>query len=655
MKTLAIDIETFSSADLKSCGVYKYTEAKDFEILLLAWKIESGKLKVEKSDVKIVDLASGESLPYGLLMALTDPYVKKTAWNASFERTCIAKHFGITLPPGQWECSMAKAAQLSLPLSLEQAGKAIGLTDGKMADGKKLIRYFSIPCKPTKTNGMRARNLPAHDPEKWLSFKEYCVQDVKTEQQIREHISFFEFPAKEKLVWNLDQKINDRGILLDPEFVQNAIAFDEEFADKLTAEAVELTGLENPNSVKQLKEWLLEETGEQVGSLNKETIPALLKSVESDKAKQVLALRQQLAKTSVKKYKAMENIICDDNRARGLHQYYGANRTGRWAGRLVQPQNMPKNNLPDLQLARTLVKNNDPDMLEMAFGNVPDTISQLIRTSFVAGKGKRFIVADFSAIEARVIAWYANEKWRLDVFKTHGKIYEASGAHMFKVPIEQVTRGSVLRDKAKIAELALGYQGSVGALKRMGSEKMGLEEKELQPLVNKWREANKKIVQFWYDVNDTAIAAVENGGMAESIGNIKYYVKNDYLYCELPSGRKLAYKKPRLEELTYGPGITYLGMDQTTKQWTTQNTYGGKLVENIVQATARDLLAEAMLRLDAAGYEIVLHVHDEVVCEGPYGKGSAEEMATIMSEPVKWASGLPLGADAYETEFYKKD
>ena len=629
--------------------MYKYVEAPDFEILLFGYSI-----KGQPGSICVVDLASGDTLPYSILIALTDPYVLKTAHNAAFERTCIAKHFGIECPPEQWECTMAKAAHLGLPLSLDQASKALGIADGKMSEGKKLIRYFSIPCKPTIKNGGRTRNLPEHDPEAWLSFKEYCAQDVATEQKIREKISFYEIPTTEKKVWTLDQQINDRGILLDPELVKNAISFDETFAEKLTKEAAEITGLKNPNSVAQLKEWLTEETGETVNSLNKETLPALLKSASTEAAKRVLELRQQLSKTSVKKYKAMQNIICSDSRAKGIHQYYGANRTGRWAGRLVQPQNMTKNSLKDLDLARQLVKEGDLDLLETIFGNVSGVLSELVRTSFVAKPGHRFIIADFSAIEARVIAWLAGEKWRLDVFATHGKIYEASGAQMFKVPIEQVTKGSKLRDKAKIAELALGYQGGTGALLRMGALKMGLEEKELDPLVKQWRNANKKIVQYWYDVNDAAVKAMDEM-TTTNVGPVKFKYEHGIFWIVLPSGRALAYQQPKLQDLQYGKGITYMGMDQTTKQWKRQETYGGKLVENIVQATARDLLAHAMLQLDKLGCSIVLHVHDEIVCEEQYSYYSVEFIEEKMGEAPEWAKGLPLAAEAYETEFYKKD
>jgi DNA polymerase len=652
LRTLAIDIETYSSADLKSCGVYKYTEAEDFEILLFGYSMDGG-------PVKVTDLLI-DPLPYEVVIALNNPYVLKTAHNAAFERTCIAKHFGLTLPPEQWECTMAKVAQLGLPLSLDQAAKALGIEDGKKADGKKLIRYFSIPCKPTKTNGMRTRNLPQHDPEKWLSFIEYCAQDVAVELKIKEKTSFFEINETEKKVWKLDQQINDRGILVDPEFVKNAIEFDLAHAEKLTRKAAEISGLENPNSVSQLKEWLLQETGETVQSLNKETIPALLKSVSSEAAKHMLEIRQQLSKTSIKKYAAMMEVIGRDNRVRGIHQYYGANRTGRWAGRLIQPQNMPKNELKDLDLARRIVKLGELDMLEMLFGDVSGTISQLTRTSFIAKPGCRFIIADFSAIEARVIAWLAGEKWRVDLFNKGGKIYEASASQMFKIPIEQITKGSTYRQRGKIAELALGYQGGPNSIQQMEiSTKVPPEDRipedERVPLVKKWRKANQKIVQFWYDVNDACIEAVDSGERTGVQYGIEFHTHNDCLFLKLPSGRELVYQKPRLKEGQRGPAVTYMGMNQTTKQWQRQDTYGGKLVENIVQATARDLLAHTMLDLAKWGYTIVMHVHDEVVLEEEYDFSRSQEVADIMSIVPTWAKGLPQSAEAYETEFYKKD
>lgn len=649
MKTLAIDIETYSSADLSKCGVYKYVEADDFEIMLFAYSIDGG-------PVMIWDLSLDDALPQGITEALQDPAVLKTAYNANFERTCITQYLGIPLPPEGWECTMARASMLGLPLALDAAAKALHLQQEKGADGKALIKYFSMPCKPTKANGGRTRNLPEHDEEKWERFQEYCRQDVVVEQAIREKIHFFHMPAAERKMWQLDQRINDTGVLLDRVFVKNAIKLDIDYKEKLTTEALKLTGLTNPNSAAQLKEWIGAETGETVTTLRKGDIPALLESTDCKVVTRVLELRQEMSKTSVKKYMAMHNAVCADDKVRGLLQYYGANRTGRWAGRLVQVQNLPQNHLPDLDLARQLVREGDAEMLEMLFGNVPDTLSQLIRTAFIAPDGHRFIVADFSAIEARVIAWLAGERWRMDVFNTHGKIYEASAAQMFKVPIESVTKGSDLRQKGKVSELALGYQGGPNALISMGALKMGLLEEELPKLVKMWRNANRKIVQLWEDVETAAIEAV-NTGTATSIQlGIRFTIKEDLMLLTLPSGRQLSYMHPVLGPNQFnGLSLRYLGMDQTTKQWKKIETYGGKLVENIVQAIARDCLADAMLRLDAAGYKIVMHVHDEVVLEMPDGSGSTEEVNKIMGQSIPWAKGLPLKADSYETTYYKKD
>jgi DNA polymerase len=649
MKTLAIDIETYSSTDLVKSGVYKYVQADDFEIMLFAYSVDDG-------PVEVVDLAQGETLGDKILFALTSPYVLKTAHNANFERTCITRHFKTTLPVEQWECTMAKASMLGLPLSLDAASKALKLQAEKSAAGKALIKYFSVPCKPTKTNGQRARNLPEHDLQKWNEFKEYCRQDVVVEQGIRSKISFFQIPQTEKRMWQVDQVINDTGILLDPQFVRNAIKQEIVYREKLTKEAIEITGLDNPNSATQLKQWLQANSDMEVESLKKDTIPALLESTNCDTLKRVLNIRQEMSKTSVKKYVAMMNAVCSDSRVRGLLQYYGANRTGRWAGRLVQVQNLPQNHLVDLDLARQLVSSNDLEMLEMLFGNVPDTLSQLIRTAFIAPKGHRFIVADFSAIEARVIAWLAGEKWKLDVFSTHGKIYEAAGAHMFKVPMEQVTKGSTLRHKAKIAELALGYQGGPNALISMGALRMGLVEEELPKLVAMWRQANKKIVQYWNLIGEKAIEAVESGKPVLVSHGIRFFTEKGILFIELPSKRRLSYLRPQLRPSKFGGlALYYEGMNQTTKQWGIQQTYGGKLVENIVQAIARDCLADAILKLTDKDYKIVMHVHDEIVAEMPDGKGSSEEINQIMSEPIPWAKGLPLRADSYETTYYKKD
>lgn len=648
MQTLSIDIETFSSTDLIKCGVYKYTEAHDFAILLFAYAFEN-------EPVQIVDLASGEVLPQVVQSALTNPAVLKTAYNANFERTCIAKHFKILVPPGQWECTMVKAGMLGLPMSLDAASKVLNLDAKKDASGKALIRFFSLPCKPTSKNEQRTRNLPQHDADKWQMFKDYCVQDVVVEMTIRSKIEFFEAQPFEKKLWKLDQEINDRGVLVDLSFVHNAISQDFENKEKLTAEAIQLTNLDNPNSAAQLKAWLTEELGEDVSSLKKEAIPAMIKDADCEVVKRVLSLRQEMSKTSVKKYEAMSKAVCKDGRVRGLLQFYGANRTGRWAGRLVQVQNLPQNHLADLDLARRCVASNDLELLEMLFGNVPDTLSQLIRTAFVAPKDHRFIVADFSAIEARVIAWLANERWRMQVFATHGKIYEASASQMFKVPIETVTKGSDLRQKGKVSELALGYQGGPNALIKMGALKMGVAEDELPKLVKIWRNANKAIVTLWEDVNNAAIDAVE-GNPSAIQHSIRFFMEKDLLCIQLPSKRRLVYQSPRLTEGKYNTlTLSYEGLNQTTKQWCRQDTYGGKLVENIVQAIARDCLAESMVRLSEAGYTIAMHVHDENVLEVANGFGSLEEVNMIMGRPIPWAKGLPLKADSYETNYYKKD
>jgi DNA polymerase len=690
MKTLSIDIETYSGTDLIKSGVYKYVEDPAFEILLFAYAFGD-------EPVWIVDLASGEPLPEVVRKALTDPKVLKTAHNANFEITCISKHFNIKLLPDQWECTQMKVAMLGLPLALEAVAKVLNLAEQKDAAGKALIRYFSIPCKPSKVNGGRTRNLPEHSETKWHDFKNYCIQDVVVERDIKRKISFFQIPEQEKQLWNLDQLINDRGVLLDPVLVANAIQLDTSFRVSMTEESARLTGLDNPNSVAQLKKWLTEETGDEVVKLTKESVPALLKSVDSAIVEKVLQIRQQMAKTSVKKYESMRKVICTDNRVRGLLQFYGANRTGRWAGRLIQVQNLPRIELKDLDLARETVLDADLDMLGLLFGNVLDTLSQLIRTSFIAPEGHRLIVADFSAIEARVIAWLAGENWRLEVFKTHGKIYEASAAQMFKVPIESIDKSSPLRQKGKVSELALGYQGGPNALVNMGALKMGLEKKELPKLVKMWRNANPAIVNLWAVIDEASIKCVRTKETVKVNHGIEFSLANNILHIKLPSGRKLAYLRPKLKmtmmvffkfsqdhenfvaeqtttlsekqahffesqgfgEISGEPfekqSITYEGMNQTTKQWGIQNTYGGKLVENIVQAIARDCLAVAMLRLHAADYKIVMHVHDEVINEMPYGNGSTEEVNEIMGKPIPWAKGLPLTAESYETLYYKKD
>jgi len=649
MKTLAIDIETYSSVDLIKSGVYKYVEAVDFEVMLFAYSFDN-------TQVQIVDFANGEKLSNEVQFALLDQNILKTAFNANFERTCLAKWLNRELPANQWECSSVKASMLGLPLNLDGAAKALKIEQQKSTIGKTLIRYFSIPCKPTKANGERTRNLPKNDPVKWQQFKDYCVQDVVVEQSIRDRIKFFTIPATERKLWILDQQINDAGIQVDKHFIDQSIHMDNTNKAKLLTEALELTELGNPRSPAQLKAWLTSEMEENVDSLTKESVSILLGNTDSKIVKRVLTLRQEMSKTSVKKYEAMIKGIGKDNRVRGLLQFYGANRTGRWAGRLVQVQNLPQNHLPDLDLARQLVYKGDAEMVDMLFGNIPDTLSQLIRTAFVAPAGNRFIVADFAAIEARVIAWLAGEKWRMEVFNTHGKIYEASASQMFKVPISDVTKGSALRQKGKVSELALGYQGGPNALVKMGALKMGIPEDELPKLVAMWRNANKAIVRLWTVVNDAAIEAVENGSVTKIQHGIKFIYQHGNLSIVLPSGRALCYQNTTLVPGKFGGMcLVYEGMNQTTKQWGRQDTYGGKLVENIVQAIARDCLADAMMRLDEAGYNIVMHVHDEVVLEVPNTFGSLLEVNKIMSAPISWAKGLPLTADSYETIYYKKD
>lgn len=650
MAILSVDIESYSSVDLGKCGVYAYTEAPDFEILLFGYAFND-------DPVQVVDLASGEYLPVEVNLALANPGIIKTAFNANFERTAIAKHFNRPMPPEQWRCTSVHARTLGLPGKLEEVAKAMKLQQQKDTAGKALIRYFSIPCKPTKANGMRTRNLPQHAPEKWAQFKTYNAQDVEVERTIRKSLERFPVLPIEQKLWCLDQRINDGGILVDPKLVRHAIACDTAYQERKTEEAARLTGLDNPNSVAQLKAWLLEAEGLDVESLSKETVPELLKQAESDTVKRVLELRQEMAKTSVKKYQAMDRARCNDNRVRGLLQFYGANRTGRWAGRLVQVQNLPQNHLKDLDLARQLLLAGDYDTLELLFESVPVVLSQLIRTAFVPSPGCKFIVADFSAIEARVIAWLAGEKWRLDVFNTHGKIYEASAAAMFRVPIETITKGSPLRQKGKVAELALGYAGGPGALVSMGALKQGLTEEELPGLVAAWRAASPSIVQFWWDVERAAMEAVREKKSVSLQHGLAFSYESGIMFLRLPSGRRLAYVRPRIEinPRFDRPALSFEGQDQVKKQWVRTFTYSGRLVENIVQATARDCLAEAMLRLDRAAYKIVMHVHDEVVLEVPAGMGSLEEACEITGQPLKWAPGLPMRADGFETDYYKKD
>lgn len=649
IKVLGIDIETFSSVDIVSCGLYKYAESDDFTILLFAYACDN-------KPVQIVDFASGEKIPERIFQALTDPKILKTAFNASFERICIGRYYGVDLPIEQWECTMVRSAMLGLPLSLSQVGKVLNLDDQKMAEGKALIKYFSCPCKPTKTNGGRIRNLPEHAPDKWETFKRYCVRDVEVERSIRDKTKSFTIPESERELYVIDQRINDRGVLIDMSLVKHAIRMDTLYKGRLNVEAVELSGLDNPNSVAQLKAWLEKETGNDIVTLNKKDIPDLLKATNSDIVERMLRIRQEMSKTSTKKYGVMEKAACADNRVRGLLQFYGANRTGRWAGRLVQVQNLPQNHIDDLDYARTLVKGGDLDMVEMMYGNVPDTLSQLIRTAFIAKPGYTFLVCDFSAIEARIIAWLAGEHWRLDVFRTHGKIYEASASMMFHVPVEKITKTDPRRQKGKIAELALGYQGGVGAMKTMGGEGMGLSEAEMQEIVAHWRKANPAIVRLWADIENCAKATITSGQLTECHG-LHFYKSMGLLMIRLPSGRSLSYPKSTIGTNRFGnESITYEGLNQTTKQWGKQETYGGKLVENIVQAIARDCLAETIIRLERGGFPIVFHVHDEVIVEARTdGSQILEEVENVFKRPIPWAEGLPLKGTGYITNYYLKD
>jgi DNA polymerase len=651
MKVLSIDIETFSDIDLGKCGVYRYTDSPNFDILLFAYSIDEG-------PVKLVDLASSEEIPVEIVEAILCSDIIKTAFNANFERVALMRYLSrklgkeVYLGPSSWRCSEVQAAMLGLPLHLEGVAKVLRLDAQKMAEGKPLIRYFCIPCKPTAANGGRTRNLPSDAPDKWELFKQYNIRDVEVELEIRKKIKDYPIPESEQALYELDQRINDRGFKADMDFVMQAISCDKQFTVSATERAYELTGLENPNSVSQLKDWL-SDRGVEVESLSKKNVKELVSETEGE-VEEALKLRLLMAKTSVRKYEAIERAVCSDGRVHGLFQFYGANRTGRFAGRLVQVQNLPQNHLVDLKLARDLVKEGRFDDLQMLFGNTPGVLSELIRTAFIPKEDHRFIVADFSAIEARVLSWLAGEKWRLEVFQSHGKIYEASASQMFHVPIEEITKGNPLRQKGKISELACGYGGGVGALKSMGALEMGVEENELQGLIDNWRRANPHIVNFWWEVDKMAIKAVKERTRTRSHGIIFTY-KSGMLFVTLPSGRDLVYVKPKLMLNKFGrEGLTYEGIGATRK-WERIETYGPKIVENIVQAASRDLLAEAMLRLDKKGFAIVAHVHDEVICEVPMGESSVEEVCSIMSESPKWSEGLPLDADGYECDFYQKD
>ena len=662
MRNIEIDIETYSSVSLPKCGVYKYAESPDFEILLFGYSIDGGK-------VRTIDLACGEEIPADILDALADDSVTKWAFNAQFERVCLSRYLadmGISpdpfhdnhplsrecarfLNPGSWRCSMAWSAYMGLPLSLEGVGAVLGLEKQKLTEGKDLIRYFSVPCNPTKFNGGRTRNLPEHDTEKWQRYKVYNIRDVETEMQIQQKLSKFPVPEEIWEEYHIDQEINDRGIRVDMPLVEQAIAIDELSRKRLTAAMKDITDLDNPNSVVQMKSWL-SDNGLETETLGKKAVATLIEETGGE-VSEALSLRQQLAKSSVKKYQAMQNAACRDNRCRGMFQFYGANRTGRFAGRLVQLQNLPQNHMEDLADARALVRNGDFDALDMLYEDIPDTLSQLIRTAFIPADGQKFYVADFSAIEARVIAWFAGEDWRTQVFQDGGDIYCASASQMFKVPVEKHGVNGHLRQKGKIAELALGYGGSVGALKAMGALDMGLAEEELQPLVNAWRQSNPHIVRFWWDV-DTAVKKVIKQRKAQTVKGVKFFYQSGMLFITLPSGRTLAYVKPRIGENRFGgESVTYEGVGGT-KKWERIESYGPKFVENIVQATSRDILMYAMKTLRCCS--IVAHVHDELIIEAN-PRMSLEVLCEQMARVPPWAKGLILRADGYTCDFYRKD
>lgn len=646
MKTLSIDIETYSPEPLAKCGVYRYCQAPEFEVLLFGYSVDS-------SPVQVVDLTAGEHIPADVLAALTDPAVSKWAFNAQFERVCLSRYLGYPvgryLNPDSWYCTMVWSATLGLPLSLEGVGAVLGLEKQKLKEGKDLVCYFCTPAKAR--DGSTFRRLPTDAPEKWTAFKAYNLRDVETEMSIQQKLSRFPVSPEEWDNYHLDQRINDRGILLDRILVTQAIRCDERFKRTHLEQARSVTGLENPNSPVQLKAWLAEK-GVEAESLSKASVLELLSHAEGE-VELALSLRQELAKSSVKKYTAMESVVCPDDRARGLIQFYGANRTGRFAGRLIQVQNLPQNHLPDLKQARTLVRDGRFDAVELLYDSVPLVLSELIRTAFIPKPGCRFFVADFSAIEARVIAWIAGEQWRQEVFAQGGDIYCASASQMFHVPVVKHGVNGHLRQKGKIAELALGYGGSVGALKAMGALNYGLTEEELKPLVDAWRQSNPRIVKLWWDVDRAAATCVRDRVPAETHG-IHFLYQSGMMFIVLPSGRKLVYVKPKMGVNRYGSeSVTYEGVGEQ-KKWLRLESYGPKFVENIVQATARDILVEAMRRLEAAGYQIVMHVHDEAVIEAP-ADSSLEDICAIMGQTPAWAGGLLLRADGYVCDFYQKD
>ena len=649
MKKLSCDIETFSDVDLIRCGVYKYADSPDFEMLLFAYAADDG-------DVHIIDIAGGEELPEKIIQAIKSDTVVKTAYNAQFERVCLSRYLklpeGEYLNPQSWYCTAVQAAELALPLSLADVGSVLGLERQKMTEGKELIKYFCVPCKPTKSNGNRTRNRPCHDINKWETFKKYCMRDVDVERQIADKLKMYPIRDEEHRLYVLDQIINDRGVLVDSELAEQAVKLNSIQTTVAVEQAYMITGLENPNSVTQLKQWL-KENGVEIESLSKKAVKSLADETDGD-VSEMLKLRLLMAKTSVKKYEAVIRSVCSDNRVHGMMRFCGANRTGRWSGNILQPQNLPQNHLPDLTLARDIVKDGDFEMLDMMFGNVPNVLSELIRTILIPKPNHRFIVADFSAIEARVLAWIAGEQWRIDTFKNGGDIYCASASKMFKVPVEKHGVNGELRQKGKISELACGYGGSVGALKNMGAVEMGVQENELQGLINDWRNANPHIVRFWYEVGNAAMKAIKEKTTVP-LGKLVFAYERGILFIRLPSGRRLSYIKPRIGTNRFGGDIiTYMGIN-SAKKWDRLETFGGKLTENIVQGTARDLLANALINAANAGYDTVFHVHDEIICEVPNGYGSVDELCRLMCIKTDWADGLPLNADGFECEYYKKE
>ncbi|MER1301815.1 DNA polymerase [Lactobacillus gasseri] len=644
MKQLSIDIETYSSTNLNQTGVYRYADSKDFELLLFGYAIDFG-------PVKVIDLTQGESIPPQVIKALDDPTIIKSAFNAQFERVCLSRFVSHRLKPAGWHCSRVWSATLGLPLSLRDVGTVLGLPRQKITAGKELVRYFCTPCKPTKANQNRTRNFPYHAPDKWQQFKQYNQRDVEVEMEITQKLERFPVPQNEWENYWMDQDINDRGIRIDQQLVNNAIKCQNVFHDQYLQTAKELTGLANPNSPLQLKDWL-QQQGIKTNSLSKASVAQLLQTTTGT-VHQVLALRQLLSKSSVKKYQAMQKAMCQDGRVHGLLQFYGANRTGRWAGRLVQVQNLPRNSMPDLEEARELVKQGNVPALAMLYDSVPDVLSQLIRTAFIPSKNHHFYVADFSAVEARVIAWLSNEKWRQESFAKNEDIYCASASQMFGVPVVKHGINGELRQKGKIAELALGYGGSIGALKAMGATKLGLTDDELPPLVQMWRNASPHIVQFWWDVDKAAKACIKTHLPQESHG-MKFAYRSGCMFLKLRSGRSLCYPQPKIGINRFGSeSITFMGIN-TVKKWSRIETYGAKLVENIVQATSRDLLAEAMRRLEAAGNPAVMHIHDEAVIDAPSNR-SLDTMVQLMTEVPDWANGLILNAAGFVSDFYKKD